>query len=622
MTTSKINRRALTGSALAVLALLFLAAIVLSNTLLRGARLDFTQHGLYTLSDGTKKVLAAIPEPINLYFFFSDHATENMPALRTYANRVRELTEEMAAKSGGKIRLKVIDPLSFSEEEDRASGFGLQAVPVGQTGETLYFGLAGTNSTDGQAVIPFFQIDKESLLEYDLAKLIHTLSTTKKPVVGLISSLNMGPGFDQGTRQMKEGWAWLNSLNEFFEVRQIQPGATKAIDKDIETLVVVHPKGWSEELDYAIDQFVLRGGRLLLFLDPNAEQDQEAADPENPSAAMFASKASDLPKLLKAWGVEYDPNQVVLDAKHALTVQTNTGRPSRHPAILGFARADLNNSDVITASLDTINLSSAGQIKMAEKAPLKLTALIQTGEQSMLTDAQRIRFLPDPSSLLNDFKASGDTYVLAGRLEGKLKTAFPERSGAEHLAESKDPAQIVIVADTDVLSDRLWVQAQPFFGQTVYSAFANNGDFAINAVDNLTGSNDLISVRGRASAQRPFTKVAELRQAADDRFRAKENELKTELAETERKLGELQRGKSAEQALILSPEQRKELDRFQAQKLSIRKELRGVRRQLDADIESLGTRLKVINIVLLPLLLTVAAILYAMRRRSRRATLS
>ena len=620
-TNPKLNRRALTGSALAVLALLFLAVIVLSNTLLRGARLDFTQHGLYTLSEGTKKVLAAIPEPINLYLFFSDHATENMPALRTYANRVRELTEEMAAKSGGKIHLKVIDPLPFSEEEDRASGFGLQAVPVGQTGETLYFGLAGTNSTDGQAMIPFFQIDKESVLEYDLAKLIHTLSTTKKPVVGVLSSLNMGPGFDPATRQMKEGWAWLNSLNEFFEVRQLQPQSTKAIDKDIETLVVVHPKGWSEDLDYAIDQFVLRGGRVLLFLDPNAEQDQEAQDPENPSAAMFASKASDLPKLLKAWGVEYDANQVVLDAGHALTVQTGSGRPSRHPAILGFARADLNSSDVITGSLDTINLSSAGQIKMAEKAPLKMTALIQTGEQSMLVDAQRIRFVPDPSTLLADFKPSGEHYVLAGRLEGKLKTAFPERSGPDHLAESKDPAQIVIVADTDVLSDRLWVQAQPFFGQTVYSAFANNGDFAINAVDNLTGSNDLISIRGRASAQRPFTKVNELRQAADDRFRAKENELKQELAETERKLGELQRGKSEEQALILSPEQKKELERFQAQKLSIRKELRSVRRQLDADIESLGTKLKVINIVLLPLLLTAGAILYAFRRRRRHVAL-
>jgi ABC-type uncharacterized transport system involved in gliding motility auxiliary subunit len=174
-------------------------------------------------------------------------------------------------------------------------------------------------------VIPFFQIDKEAVLEYDLAKLVHSLSTTKKPIVGLITGLSMGPGLDPATRQMREGWAWLNSLNEFFEVRQIDPANTKAIDKDVETLVVVHPKGWSEDLDYAIDQFVLRGGRLLLFLDPNAELDQAAQDPENPSAAMFASKASDLPRLLKSWGVEYDANQVVLDAAHALTVQTGAG---------------------------------------------------------------------------------------------------------------------------------------------------------------------------------------------------------------------------------------------------------------------------------------------------------
>ncbi len=255
---------------------------------------------------------------------------------------------------------------------------------------------------------------------------------------------------------------------------------------------------------------------------------------------------------------------------------------------------------------------------MAEHAPLKLTALVQSSAQSMLAESQRVQFLPDPSALLADFKASGEHYVLAGRLEGKLKTAFPERSGEGHLAESKDAAQIVIVADTDVLSDRLWVQAQPFFGQTVYSAFANNGDFALNAVDNLTGSSDLISIRGRATGQRPFTRVTALRQAADDRFRAKESELKRELADTEQKLGELQRGKSAEQALILSPEQKQELERFQAQKLSIRKELRQVRRQLDEDIESLGTRLKIVNIVLLPLLLTGAAIAYAVHRRRRR----
>jgi len=612
------NRRALTGGALVVLAVLFVAAVVLSNSLLRGARLDFTENNLYTLSDGSRKVLDAIPEPINLYLFYSDHATQNIPQLRSYATRVREMIEGMAAKSGGKIQLKVIDPLPFSEEEDRAAAFGLQAVPISQTGETMYFGLAGTNSTDGQAVIPFFQLDKEMLLEYDVSKLIHSLSEAKKPVVGLISSLTMGPGFDPATRQVKEGWAWLNSLNEFFEVRQLNAAATKAIDAEIETLIVVHPKGWTEDAEYAIDQFVLRGGRLLLFLDPNAEQDQEAQNPENPSAAMFASKASDLPKLLKAWGVEYDAGKVVLDAQHALTVQGSTGQPTRHAAILGFNRADLNRDDVITASLETLNFSTAGQVRLGDKSPLKLTALVQSSGMSKLTDAQVVKFLPDPSSLLVNFEPTGDHYVLAGRLDGKLATAFPERTGEGHLAESKDAAHILIVADTDMLSDRLWVQAQPFFGQTVYSAFANNGDFAINAVDNLTGSGDLISVRGRATGQRPFTRVVALRQAAEDRFRNKESELKRELADTEAKLGELQRGKSADQSLILSPEQKLELERFQQEKLRIRKDLRSVRRQLDADIEALGTRLKVLNIVLVPLLLTVAAVAYAWRRRRQR----
>ena len=616
---TKTHRRALTGGALAILAVLFVAVIVLSNSLLRGARIDLTQNRLYTLSEGTKKVLNEVPDQINLYLYYSDHATQQMPLLRTYANRVRELVEEMAAKSHGKVKFTMIDPLPFSDEEDRATAYGLQAIPTGQSGENIFFGLAGTNSTDGQAIIPFFQPDKEAFLEYDLAKLIHSLGGPKKPIVGLISNLPMAPGFDPATRQMKEGWAWLSSLNELFEVRTLNAAATKAIDKDIETLVLVHPKEYSEDLQYAIDQFVLRGGRVLLFLDPNAEQDSENQNPQNPQADMFASKSSDLPKLLKAWGVEYDPNKVLLDAAHALTIQTYQGsRPQRHLAILGFAKADLNQDDVVTSSLETINFSTAGALKMAEKAPLKLTPLVQSSAQSALADAAKVRFLPDPAMLFDGFAPTGEHYVVAGRLEGPLKTAFPERTGADHLAESTKSVNIMIVADTDALTDRLWVQTQQFFGQTVMNAFANNGDFVINAIDNLSGSGDLISVRGRATALRPFTRVAALRSAADDRFRQKEKELKQELADTEKKLNELQRGKTEDQAMILSPEQKSELERFQQQKLTIRKDLRSVRRQLDADIEFLGTKLRLVNIALMPVLLTIAALAYWWWRRQRR----
>jgi ABC-type uncharacterized transport system involved in gliding motility auxiliary subunit len=609
------HRSALTGGTLAVLAVLFVAAIVLGNTLLRGARLDLTENSLFTLSDGTRQVLTELKEPVNLYFFFSDRETRDVPLLRNYATRVREMLEEIAAKSDGKVKLSVVDPLPFSEEEDRASSYGLQAVPVGNTGGSVFFGLAGTNSTNGQMVIPFFQPDKESFLEYDIAKLIHGLATSTKPIVGVLSGLEIGPGFDPATRQMRPGWAVNTSLQELFELRQLNPAATTKIDAEIQTVLLVHPKELSDDLQYALDQFVLRGGNLLVFVDPNSELDNSAVDPNNPSAAMFANRASDIPKLFKQWGVSYDPNKILLDARYGLTVQSANGAPVRHLAILGFRPEAMSQDDVITAQLGTINVSTAGTLRLAEGAPLTLEPLIQSSGEAMLVESERVKFLPDPSALFQGYAATKEHYVVAGRLKGKLATAFPEKTGEGHLAASEKDANIVIVADTDVLSDRLWVQIQPFFGQQIMNAFANNGDFAVNAVDNLTGSSALISVRGRATAQRPFTTVDELRRSADDRFRQKEQELNQELADTERKLNELQQSKGNENALILSSEQKAELERFQDQKVRIRKDLRQVRRQLDADIESLGTRLKIYNIALLPLLLTLAAAGFVWWRR-------
>ena len=618
MSTSR-HRSALTGGTLAILAVLFVAVIVLVNFLFRGARLDLTENDLYTLSDGTREIVSSIEEPINLYYFFSDRNAADVPMLRNYATRVRELLEEIAGLSGGRIKLQVIDPLPFSEEEDRASSYGLQAIPFGNAGETIYFGLAGTNSTDGQMVIPFFQPDKEAFLEYDVAKLVHGLATTTKPVVGVISTLELGPGFDPATRQVRPGAAIFQSLQELFEVRQLNAESTTKIDDEVGTLVLVHPKP-NAELAYAIDQFVLRGGNLLVLVDPNAESDTSGADPNNPSAAMFASKSSDLPELFKAWGVTYDESQVLLDGKYALQVNSQSGTPVRHLAILGFSADAMNQEDVVSSQLSTINMQSAGVFRLAEGSPMKLVPLVQSSDQAMLVPVDRIKFAADPATLFADFKPSGETYVVAGRLQGRPKSAFPDKAGEGHLAEASADANVVLIADTDVATDRLWVQIQNFLGQQLMNAFANNGDFVVNAVDNLTGSSALISVRGRATAQRPFTTVNALKRDADDRFRAKEQELNRELSETEQKLNELQRGKSAEQALILSPEQKAELERFQDQKVRIRKDLRQVRRQLDAEIESLGTTLKFVNIALMPLLLTLAAAGFAYWRRRRPAT--
>lgn len=615
---SVLNRRALTGSTLVVLAVLFIALVMLSGVLFRGARIDLTEDRLYTLADGTRALIDKIEEPVTLQLYFSESAAANYPALRTYAARVRELLEEMVAVAPSKLRLEVIDPQPFSEDEDRATAAGLQAVPLGGGADTLFFGLVGSNALDGQMAIPFFQPDKETFLEYDVAKLISGLSGPAKPIVGVLSSLNLAGGFDPAGGGMSAPWVVREELGSLFDLRTLETNVDR-IPEDIQLLMLVHPKNLSDDTLYAIDQFVLGGGRLLAFVDPHAEAEVAGAG-NDPMSNMMADKSSDLAKLFAAWGVVYDPTRVVLDAENALQLQTRPDQPpQRHLAVLGVGREHMNQQDVVTAQLDAVNLSTVGHFVMKEDSTLTLEPLIQSSLSASTVGVERVRFVPDPRELFNDFNPNTtEAYVIAGRLTGPLKTAFPDRSDEGHRSEAEQ-ASILLFADTDVLSDRMWVQVQQFFGQRVMNAFAKNGDLAVNSVDNLVGSSDLIGVRARSTSARPFTVVESLKRQADDRFRAKEQELQAELAETERQLSELQSQRSASDGgMLLSAEQQAAIKRFQDEKLRIRKELRAVRRELDEDIQRLGAQLKVINIAGVPLLLTAVAVGFAFSRARRR----
>ncbi len=628
---TQTSKKWFTGSSLVLLAALFVALTVLTGVLLRGVRLDLTENNLYTVSEGTRSILRGIDEPINLYFYFSDEASREIPGLRTYATRVREMLEEFNALAGGKLNLQVIDPLPFSEAEDEATAQGLQAIPAGPGGDNLFLGLVGTNALDGREVIPFFDTRKESFLEYDLAKLIYNLSNPQRPLIGIMSSLPINRGFDPATRQMREPWVITQQIEQLFEVRSV-PTTTTGIDQEIDVLMVVHPKNLSDETQYAIDQFVLRGGKLLLFVDPHAEMDTPPEAQMDPQAAMFAERSSNLEPLLAAWGVAYDPGVAVLDRRYGLQVNAGGGRGVvRHIGILALGEEAMNGEDVTLAQLNSINVSVSGHVAAAAGAETEFTPLISTSTDSATVPGERVRFLVDPAGLLDGFVATADRYTVAARVRGKLKTAFPDgKPGAAddaaaedaaadgHLSESESEVDLVVVADTDLLADRLWVQTQSFFGQRLISAFANNGDFVVNLLDNLTGSSDLISIRGRATSQRPFTRVQELERQAEERFRATEQQLEEELRETERNLTELQAGRDDGNPLILSEQQRAELARFQEERLRIRKELRQVQRNLRSDIESLGTWLKVINIGLVPVLLTIFALFLAGLKARRR----
>jgi ABC-type uncharacterized transport system involved in gliding motility auxiliary subunit len=614
---------------LVALAVLFLAIVMLSNAGLRGIRLDLTQNKLYTLSSGTHQVLDELKDPVNLYFYFSrEAAAKQSPLILPYATRVRELLEEIAARSAGKVRLRVIDPQPFSEDEDRAAEFGLQSLQGGGAGDALYFGLAGTNSTDGRSAIPDFQPDREEFLEYDVAKLIQELGTPKKPVIGLLSSLNMQGQFDPSTGQMGEPWPIYTQIQQLFNLRQLTPD-TDHIDKDVDVLMVVHPKNLPTKMLYAIDQFVMRGGKMLLLVDPYAGADSNGQDPQNPMAAAMANHSSTLEPLLSAWGVAYDPGKVIGDLELGLEVRASMqAPPTRHIGILGLHHANMDPKDVVTASLDVVNMATAGALAARPGAKTTLTPLLSSSAEAAPLPAERFSALSDPSTLRDGFRPTGTRYALAARLTGPVESAFPNGLPADqkpaagppvvHLAKAVAPANIIIVADTDLLLDYMWVQTRELLGQRVATAFASNGDLIANMLDNLSGSSALISIRGRASFSRPFERIEALRRQADDRLRSKALELQTELQQTEAKLTELQSKRNDQASLMLSPEQEDEIKRFTAEKARARKELRETQRGLNVDIDRLDSRLKILNIAVAPLLVAVAGgVILALRRRRR-----
>jgi len=607
------------SSALIVLAVLFVVLTVLTGIVLRGARLDLTENNLYTLSEGTVNIVESLEQPIRLRLYFSDSLSEDLPQIRQYATRVWELLREIAAESGGMITLERIDPQPFSEAEDDAARYGLEAVPLNQAGDNLYLGIVGTNAVDGLEVLSFLAPNRESFLEYDLARMISTLDQPELPTVGLISGLPISGGFNMQTGQRRPAWAVHDQWSELFNLTTIEANVSELPD-GLDALVVVHPKSLSEDLLFAIDQFVLGGGRLLAFVDPYAEADP-GENPNDPTARFMAARSSTLGPVFEAWGIEFDSASFVADVGRALQVTLRQGEPPvRHPAILGLTAEDLSGSDIVTGELNLINVASAGALLSAgdgqqDDAPSRpaIEPLIESSERSGLLPAERLRMGGDPAALLGELGIDETRYVLAARITGEAASAFPDRVGAEDIERGR--VEAIVVADTDLLSDNMWVQRQSFFGSTILSPFADNGALAVNAVENLLGDADLISIRSRSTSTRPFTLVENLRREAEARLRETEQRLEAELRETENRLTELQQARGDTDLSILTPEQEAEIDRFMEQRLEIRRQLRQVRRELDEDIEALGTRVKIINIALMPLLVTIFALVVAWRRR-------
>ena len=621
--------RKLWSSILGVIAVaaLLLGANMLADRFLQNVRLDLTQQRLYTLSPGTLRILRGLKQKVTLKLFYSRELGAAAPAYGAYADRVRAMLQDYAAQAHGMLQLAFLDPEPFSDTEDRALADGLQGVPLTQGGEQVYFGLAGSNLLDDQRNIAFFQPERERFLEYDLTHLVYELSNPTRAVVGVMSSLPLlgDPRMMMTGRGGGGPFASMLELQQSFTVRSVALTAT-VIDPDIRVLIVAQAQGLTDPTLYAIDQFVMHGGRLLAMVDPHSEF--ESAQPD-PSGMPRQDTGSDLAKLFAAWGIAFDPNFVVGDSGGAWRVRSGQQVVDYVPWF-NIRGAGIARDDPALADVTQVTVAAAGAIAKQAGAGTDFTPLLSSSPQSGLIPVAKVREFPDPASILADFHPSGGARVIAARVHGTLKSAFtappPLPAGAKapdtrppFIAATAQPANLVVVGDSDILDDRFWVRMQDFFGQQEAVPFSDNGPFVANVVGTLAGGDDLIGLRGKGDSTRPFTLVDAMQHQAEAQFQQTEKALQTHLDEAQKKLTDLRAGRGDQKAAVITAQQRSAIDELQAEIVQTRSRLRAVQFDLRRDIDRLETELRIFNIVLVPAVLTVLAIVLGLARRRRRA---
>lgn len=609
-------------------------AVIIAVNLIAGAtraRIDTTADKLYTLSDGTRSILKRIDTPVEVRFYFSQSETRVPSDIRTYASQVEDLLEEFSEASGGKIRIRKIDPKPDTDAEETAQADGIEAQPTGPLSqENFYFGLVVSLDPE-KATIPFLQPQRERLLEYDLARAIGGVISTNKPVVGIMTSL---PMFGQpmnpmmmrmGQQQGQRPWVFVSELKRDYTVKQIQMDADK-IDDDVQILIVAHPKDISETAQYAIDQFILRGGKMLALFDSMCVIDRPQ-QPNNPMAGMLPGGGSSLPKLLEAWGIAFDSTKVVADANFTRELAFQQGqRPQPMPTWLFVNEDGINDQDVVTAQIDNLLFPAPGAFSGTPATGLEQTVLLHTTKKSQLVDGMTAQF--SGQKTLDEFKASGNEYALAIRLKGKFKTAFPngkpaaapddkaedkDKADAEKkndagasLKEAKSEGVVILIGDSDFLYDNFCVQVNPIFG--IAQPINGNLGLAQNMVEQLSGDVSLVGTRSRGALRRPFTVVERMQAEAEEQYRDRIRRLNEELQETQTQLNEMQSKKEPGQKLILSPEQQSKIAEFQKKQRETQRELRDLRKTLREDVESLQTNLKWVNIAGMPSLVIITGL--------------
>lgn len=610
------------GGLVAVLVIIILVNVLFARV---NFRLDVTGDKVYSLSEGTKKILENIPGHVSVKFFYSRSLDSFPPHLKAYAGRVLDFLSEYEFHSRKKITIEIYDPKPDSEEEEWARKFGIEGISL-PGGETLCLGLVAL-SADQEETIAFLDPSQEGRLEYDLTRIISRVQSAQKQKIGLISSLPVFAGTSMGFNmpgQTTEPWHFIKELQDTYDVSQINQDA-EMIPDDLDLLVIIHPKGINDTLEYAIDQYVLKGGNALIFVDPFATRD---------ITAQHQVSSSSLPRLFKAWGIEMNTEKAVVDFDFPTGLRNQSHQVESNPSWLSLSGEVFNKDALITSQLDSMILPVAGAIMKTGGAGMGYEPLIQSSTNSALVNTFQLRF--GIEEVRREFQPTPDRYDLAVKIHGKFKTAFPDgnprkdlddtRNNHEEadepfsgrsLKESVSKAVIIVVSDTDLLWDDYYLSKQNFLGLQLVNFFNNNLDFFQNATEMLSGGEDLISIRSRGKFERPFTKVQMLERKAAAQWLEREQDLVRKVEETNLKLKELESLKDASQKFVLSKAQEEEIQKFKEERLRINNELKLVRRHLRSEIESLGTKIKFINIFLMPLLVSVAGIGYALYKRKK-----
>ncbi len=617
MGLSKLSR-----TCLAVLALVLAAVILLSVNLaarqgLKLARADLTDNGLYTISDSTRKVLGGLSDPITVRLYYTPTLGERAPTYGQYAERIRNLLSVYENLSGGKVVVETIEPEPFSDAEDRAVAAGLQGVSLGAGQDTAYLGIVGTNSTDDRQVIPFMALERADFLEFDLTKLVQKLSDPARKVVGLVTDLPMQGGMDP-QRGPQPAWLVMQQLEEFYTVRPVSPDVAE-IPADVDVLMIASSGGLSPKTAMAIDQFALKGKPVLAFVDPFSEVQSMGGG--------SGFKVDDpLAKLIESWGAKIDPGKVLGDIAYARQVQYGSAvqpKVADYVVWTTFDRGAFDTQDAVFSNVERIVLATPGALEPAPGAGDRFRPLIQSSERAMLIEEGTLT-PPDPEKLLTAYVPDGKRHVLAARLIGEAKTAFPDGLPKEAGAPATPPAEtvkagrvnVIAVADSDLLFDSFWAEERSIAGQRFVVPRSNNVDLMLNALDVLSGGEALSGLRGRGVEDRPFTLVREIRQDAEARYRKQEEALNQKLQETQNRLSQIQ-SKAQDGNIILTDEDKEAILNFRQDVVETRQELRDVQRALRQDIERLEFWVKFLNTAGLPLLIGVAGIGFLVMRRAR-----